>query len=214
MKSAASNSQQPRTVFIGSEPLLAAWNACGGQESQVIAVALTDLAFAIDLISEAQPEVVVIEQAVAASGDGSTLMDRLHSERYLRGTQVRLLSPDRAAALIASGPGDAPAQAWLADVAHALPPRPERRAQRILAAEDEQVMVDGQPVRLIDLSAVGAQVRSETVLKPRQRIRVVLAPERGSVKAVAVVAWSTFEIGPTPTYRAGVAFTRAIPDIA
>jgi len=40
----------------------------------------------------------------------------------------------------------------------------------------------------------------------------VLAPERGSVKAVAVVAWSIFEIGPTPTYRAGVAFTRAIPD--
>jgi len=180
----------------------------------VIAVPLTDLAFAIELIGEAQPEVVVIEQAVAASGDGSTLMDRLHSERYLRGTQVRLLPPDRAAALIASGPGDAPPQAWLADLAHALPPRPERRAQRIRAADDEQVLVDGQPVRLIDLSAVGAQVRSETVLKPRQRIRVVLAPERGSVKAVAVVAWSTFEIGPTPTYRAGVAFTRAIPDLA
>jgi len=214
MKSASQSSQQPRTVFIGSEPLLAAWNACGGQESQVIAVPLTDLAFAIELIGEAQPEVVVIEQAVAASGDGSTLMDRLHSERYLRGTQVRLLPPDRAAALIASGPGDAPPQAWLADLAHALPPRPERRAQRIRAADDEQVLVDGQPVRLIDLSAVGAQVRSETVLKPRQRIRVVLAPERGSVKAVAVVAWSTFEIGPTPTYRAGVAFTRAIPDIA
>jgi PilZ domain len=73
-------------------------------------------------------------------------------------------------------------------------------------------MVDGQPVTLIDLSQAGAQVRSSTVLKPRQRIRVVLAPERGSVKAVAVVAWSIFEIGPTPTYRAGFAFTRAIPD--
>lgn len=214
MKSASSSSQHPRTVFIGSESLLAAWNARGGQESQVIAVPLTDLAFAIDLIGEAQPEIVVIEQAVAATGDGSTLMDRLHSERYLRGTEVRLLPPDRAADLIASGPGDVHPQAWLADLAHALPPRPERRAQRIRAAEDEQVLVDGQPVTLIDLSAVGAQVRSETVLKPRQRIRVVLAPERGSVKAVAVVAWSTFEIGPTPTYRAGVAFTRAIPDIA
>ena len=180
----------------------------------MIAVPLTDLTFAIELIGEAQPEIVVIEQAVAATGDGSTLMDRLHSERYLRGTEVRLLPPDRAADLIASGPGDVHPQAWLADLAHALPPRPERRAQRIRAAEDEQALVDGQPVTLIDLSAVGAQVRSETVLKPRQRIRVVLAPERGSVKAVAVVAWSTFEIGPTPTYRAGVAFTRAIPDIA
>lgn len=214
MKSASSSSQHPRTVFIGSEPLLAAWNSCGGQDSEVIAVPLTDLAFAIDLINEAEPEVVVIEQAVAATGAGSTLMDRLHSERYLRGTQVRLLPPDRAADMIASGPGGVPPQDWLSELAHALPPRPERRAQRVRAGQDEQVLVDGHPVALIDLSAVGAQVRSHTVLKPRQRIRVVLAPERGSVKAVAVVAWSTFEIGPTPTYRAGVAFTRAIPDPA
>jgi hypothetical protein len=212
MKFASPSTQHPRTVFIGSEPLLAAWNACGGQESQVIAVPLTDLTFAIDLISEAEPEVVVIEQAVAASGAGSTLMDRLHSERYLRGTEVRLLSPDRAADLMSSGPGESHPQRWLSELAQALPPRPERRAARIQITADEQAFIDGQPVTLIDLSAVGAQVRSHTVLKPRQRIRLVLPPERGSVKAVAVVAWSTFEIGPTPTYRAGVAFTRAIPD--
>jgi len=212
MKPASSSHQHRRTVFVGSESLLAAWNARGGQQSQVITVPLTNLTFAIDLIGEAQPEVVVIEQAVAANGDGSTLMDRLHSERYLRGIEVRLLPPDRAADLIASGPGDAHPQDWLSDLAYALPPRPERRAQRIRAADDERVMVDGQPVTLIDLSPAGAQIRSSTVLKPRQRIRVVLAPERGSVKAVAVVAWSIFEIGPTPTYRAGVAFTRAIPD--
>jgi hypothetical protein len=156
----------------------------------------------------------VIEQAVAANGAGSTLMDRLHNERYLRGTEVRLLTPDRAADLMSSGPGDVDPQRWLRDLAHPLPPRPERRAPRVRAQADEQVLVDGQPVTLIDLSAVGAQVRSNTVLKPRQRIRVVLPPERGSVKAVGVVAWSTFEIGPTPTYRAGVAFTRAIPDPA
>jgi hypothetical protein len=214
MKSAQANTDgYPRTVFIGSEPLLAAWNSCGGQTSQVIAVSLTDPAFAIELISEAQPDIVVIEQAVAANGPGSALMDRLHNERYLRGTEVRLLPPDRAADLMASEPGDLDPQAWLNELAaHALPPRPERRARRIRAEADEQVLVDGQPVALIDLSAVGAQLRSHTVLKPRQRIRVVLPPARGAVKAVAVVAWSTFEIGPTPTYRAGVAFTRAIPD--
>jgi hypothetical protein len=207
-------SPNPRTVFIGSESLLAAWNACGGQTSQVISIPLTDLAFAIDLIAEAQPEVVVIEQAVAANGAGSTLMDRLHSERYLRGTEVRLLPPDRAADLVSSGPGGLDPQAWLNGLAQALPPRPERRAARVRARADEQALIDGQPVTLIDLSAVGAQVRSQTVLKPRQRIRLLLPPERGAIKAVAVVAWSTFEIGPTPTYRAGMAFTRAIPDPA
>jgi hypothetical protein len=206
--------QYPRTVFIGSESLLAAWNACGGQTSQVISIPLTDLAFAMDLIGEAQPDVVVIEQAVATDGAGLTLMARLHNERYLRGTEVRLLPPDRAADLMSSGPGGLDPQAWLNGLAEALPRRPERRAARVCAQADEQALIDGQPATLIDLSAVGAQIRSQTVLKPRQRIRLMLPPERGSVKAVAVVAWSTFEIGPTPTYRAGVAFTRAIPDPA
>jgi hypothetical protein len=215
MKSASkSTSQYPRTVFIGSEALLAAWNASGGQTSQVISIPPTDLGFAMELIGEAQPEVVVIEQAVAAHGEGSALMDRLHGERYLRGTEVRLLPADRAAALMSSGPGELDPHEWLSGLAHALPPRPERRAARVRAQADEKVLIDGQPVTLIDLSAVGAQVRSPAVLKPRQRIRVVLPPERGSVRAVAVVAWSTFEIGPTPTYRAGVAFSRAIPDPA
>jgi hypothetical protein len=201
-------------VFIGSEPLVAAWNARAGKTSDVISIGLTDVSFAIELIGEAQPDVVVIEQAVAASGPGSMLMDRLHNERYLRGTEVRLLPPERAADVMSSGPGELHPQAWLTVLAQALPPRPERRAPRVPALADEQALVDGQPVTLIDVSAVGAQLRSMSVLKPKQRIRLVLPPERGSVKAVAVVAWSRFEIGPTPTYRAGVAFTRAIPELA
>lgn len=204
----------PRTVFIGSEPLLAAWGARAGETTSVIPVTLTDLAAAMDTIGTTQPEVVVIEQTVAASTAGGTLMDRLHEERYLRGIEVRLLPPDRAADVISSGPGDLHPQTWLNMLADALPPRPERRAARVRATADERAFIDGQPVMLIDLSAVGAQVRSHTVLRPRQRIRLVLPPERGSVKAVAVVAWSSFEIAPTPTYRAGVAFTRAIPDPA
>jgi len=203
-------SQYPRTVFVGSEILLAAWNACAGEASEVIPVALP---VAMGVIDAAQPDVVVIEQAVAGSGPGSALMDRLHSERYLRGTEVRLLPPDRAADLMASsGPGELHPQAWLAVLAQALPPRPERRAARVRALQDERAFIDGQAVTLLDLSAVGAQVRSPTVLRPKQRIRLVLPAERGALKAVAVVAWSTFEIGPTPTYRAGVAFTRAIPE--
>jgi len=34
------------------------------------------------------------------------------------------------------------------------------------------------------------------------------------VKMSAVVAWSNFEIGSTPHYRAGLAFTSAIPSLA
>lgn len=205
-------SSYPRTVLVGSEPLLAAWRACAGSRSGVIPIALKDLSLAIEAIDAAQPDVVVIEQAVAGTGPGVTVMDRLHRERYLRGTEVRLLPPDRAADVMSSScPEELEPHAWLTVLAQALPARPERRAARVNAL-NEQASIDGQAVTLIDLSSVGAQVRSPMVLRPRQRVRLVLAPERGSVRAVAVVAWSTFEIGPTPSYRAGVAFTRAIPE--
>jgi hypothetical protein len=98
-------------------------------------------------------------------------------------------------------------------LAEPLPARPQRRARRVRAREDEQAIIDGATVCLLDVSSSGAQVLSNVVLRPQQRVRIVLAPERGSVKTAAVVAWSTFEIGPTPQYRAGLAFTRALPNL-
>jgi hypothetical protein len=206
----AASGQYPTTVLIGSQPLIDAWTARTGDGGDVITVALTDLSLAMETISTAKPDVVVIEQAIAASVPGSAVMGRLHGDRYQRGTEVRLLPPDRAADLMSSGPGELHPQAWLTVLAQALPPRPERRAERTQILPEEQVLIDGQPVTLIDLSAVGAQVLSPVVLKPRQRVRVVLSPERGSAKAVAIVAWSTLENSAMPGYRAGIAFTKPI----
>jgi hypothetical protein len=98
-------------------------------------------------------------------------------------------------------------------LAEPLPARPQRRAARVRAREDEQAFIDGTAVILLDVSSNGVQVKSPIVLRPQQRVRLVLPPERGSVKTPAVVAWSTFEIGPTPQYRAGIAFAREIPNL-
>jgi hypothetical protein len=203
----------PCTLFIGSESLLAAWNARASSVESVIPVPHTDLSKALEMIGSKQPQVVVIEQAVAASGSGSALMARLHNERYERGIEIRLLPAERAADLMSSEPGDVHPQVWLSVLAEPLPARPQRSAARIRAREDEQAFIDGVAVALLDLSASGAQVRSNTVLRPQQRVRVLMPPERGSVKTAAVVAWSTFEIGPTPQYRAGIAFTRVLPSL-
>ena len=140
-------------------------------------------------------------------------MARLHNERYTRGIEIRLLLPERAADLMSSEPGDVDPEVWLSVLAEPLPARPERRAARVRAREDEQAFIDGIAVTLLDVSAVGAQVRSPVALRPQQRVRVVLPAERGSVKTAAVVAWSTFEVGPTPHYRAGIAFSRSIPSL-
>lgn len=213
MSVATTASSHPCTLFIGSQPLLEAWNARARSVDTVIPVAHTDLSRALEMIGTRRPEVVVIEQAVAASGSGSALMARLHNERYERGIEIRLLPAERAADLMSSEPGDVHPQVWLSVLAEPLPARPQRRAKRIRARDDEQAFIDGAPVTLLDVSASGLQVRSTIVLRPQQRVRVVLPPERGSVKTAAVVAWSTFEIGSTPHYRAGLAFTSAIPSL-
>jgi hypothetical protein len=213
MNSVVPATSHPCTLLIGSEPLLAAWNARAQSVTSVITVAHTDLSLALEMIGTRRPEVVVIEQAVAASGSGSALMARLHNERYTRGIEIRLLPPERATDLMSSEPGDVHPQVWLSVLAEPLPARPQRRAARVRTRDDEQAFIDGAPVSLLDLSAVGAQIRSSTVLRPQQRVRLALAADRGSTRITAVVAWSTFEVGPTPHYRAGIAFSRAIPDL-
>jgi hypothetical protein len=213
MSVATKASPHPCTLLIGSEPLLAAWNTHAQSVETVIPVTHTDLSQALEMLGSKRPDVVVIEQTVAASGSGSALMARLHNERYERGIEIRLLPAERAADLMSKEPGDVHPQVWLSVLAEPLPARPTRRARRVRARDHEQALIDGVAVTLLDVSSNGLQVRSSGVLRPQQRVRVVLPPERGSVKTPAVVAWSTFEIGPTPQYRAGLAFTREIPSL-
>ena len=67
------------------------------------------------------------------------------------------------------------------------------------------------PRRLVDLSTVGAQVISPTVLKPKQRVRVALTDDHGAMRFNAAIAWAFFEIPSNhpPHYRAGVDFVDA-----
>jgi hypothetical protein len=213
MSGAPTGTSHPCTLLIGSEPLLAAWTARAGSVETVIPVSHTDVTYALDMIGSTRPDVVVIEQAIAASGPGSTVMAHLHNQRYERGVEIRLLPAERANDLMSADPGDLHPQVWLSFLAEALPARPQRRAARLPARDDEQALINGQPVTLLNLSASGLQVRSGVVLRPQQRVRVVLPRDLGAVKTAAVVAWSKFEIGPTPQYRAGIAFSRAIPNV-
>ena len=74
-----------------------------------------------------------------------------------------------------------------------------------------EVAIDGNPAALIDLSAVGAQVVSATVLKPNQRVRVVIGDAKNQVKCAGAVAWAAFEMpkGMPTRYRAGIDFGTA-----
>lgn len=89
--------------------------------------------------------------------------------------------------------------------------RGTRRAPRFRMAGKMDVLLDGNPATLTELSTCGAQVVSPTVLKPNQRVRMVLSDEGGVVRFNAAIAWAAFEMPPTigPQYRAGVEFLDA-----
>ena len=74
------------------------------------------------------------------------------------------------------------------------------------------MLVDGSPATLVDLSTGGAQVMSQSSLKPNQRVRLTL-PGSPPVRLNGSITWAMFEMpGGVPRYRAGVTFVD--PDTA
>jgi hypothetical protein len=108
----------------------------------------------------------------------------------------------------AAGPrADAPAAAPA--IAPLLDQTGTRRAPRFKMDDAAGLLLDGNTAKLVDLSTVGAQVLSSSVLKPNQRVRIALTDKQGAVKLSGSVAWALFEI--PPRYRAGIAFVDADP---
>ena len=88
-----------------------------------------------------------------------------------------------------------------------LDQRGTRRAPRFNITKGIEVMIDGKPAALINLSIVGAQVVSPTILKPNQRVRMSLPDPDGPIRCMAGVAWAAFEMPKSgPVYRAGIEF--------
>ena len=85
-----------------------------------------------------------------------------------------------------------------------------RRAPRFKVDVEMNVIIDGNPARVIDLSMVGAQVVSVTSLRPNQRIRLSMEGLRFN----AAVAWASFELPVEgPRYRAGINFQDVNPAV-
>jgi len=203
----------PRTLLIASDNVLAACSTratAGG----LIACTDSDSASALDVLSRHRADVVVVEQAFLASQRGAAFLQQLQNEPAFSGVQVRVLSPERAASLIGGAQGPLAPGALVA-LAQPVPPRPIRKAMRIKVPSGIQVIVDGSEADLIDLSVCGAQVISATVLRPNQRIRLLLPADEGAVRLSAGIAWSSFELPPSrgPRYRAGMEFKEIDPRV-
>lgn len=203
----------------------------------------TDALRALETVSARRPTLVALERQFAATPRGAALINRIKADPSLAHTEIRVLAHDsdysrvvpRATSLAGStppvqaaapvgkpaAPTGTPAAAAAAADANTTaatmeaPPLDQgtRRAPRFRIADKVDVLIDGNPAALVELSTCGAQVLSPTVLKPNQRVRMVLADEGSTLRLTASIAWAAFEI-PTggPQYRAGIEFIA--PDAA
>ena len=195
---------------------------------------------ALQAILEHKPPLIVLERLFAATPRGAALINRIRNDPQLTHAEVRVMShsgdysrvmvkgtpvpPPAPLPAPASPKGTAvatePAAALAAAAVSAEPAaRPldwhgTRRAHRHRIRSGVEIQLDGNPVQLIDLSQVGAQVLSATILRPNQRVRVSVPTDDFVMRFRGAVAWAKFELpNPTapPRYRAGVEFTDADP---
>lgn len=172
---------------------------------------------ALEVITTRRPGVVMLERRFASTPRGTALINRIKADPSLVDTRIEVVTPDGRAE------ADAPAAkaatpAAKSPLTHAQPV-PEldykgtRRAPRFRMPDTSEMLVDGNRGTLVDLSTLGAQILTATVLKPNQRVRVSLADDAGTTRCSATVVWASFEIpkGMSPRYRAGLDFIE--PDL-
>jgi len=168
----------------------------------------TEALEALDHIIHARPALVAMQDEFADSSRGQALINRIKDDAALATVEVRVMAKNAAQNRIAvkrgSHGGGSAAVAVAEKPKPALDQKGTRRAARIRIKDGIEVAVDGTTAALVDLSAVGAQVVSPTVLKPNQRVRVTM--ENGKVKCAGAVVWAAFEMpkGLPTRYRAGI----------
>lgn len=194
--------------------------------SGALAFADTDALQALDTITRQRPTVVALERLFAATSRGAAFINRIKADPALASCEIRIVAHDSAYSRVSSRkPGDAapavaPAAVAEPPPAPPAPPAPSpldqrgtRRAPRFKVSENVEVLVDGNPATLIDLSLVGAQVLSATTLRPNQRLRMTLPDPTRPIRFSAGVAWAAFEMPKGgPRYRAGIEFYDAEPE--
>jgi hypothetical protein len=144
---------------------------------------------ALEVITRKRPDVVALERMFRIVA---------HDSEYSR------VPPS---APVPAADGSVVAVAVPAPAAAPLDQRGTRRAPRVRIVDGVEVAIDGNAATLVDLSVIGAQVVSPTILRPNQRVRMSMGETNRPIRFAASVAWASFELAQTgPRYRAGLEF--------
>jgi len=212
-------------VVIAASNLMPA--LCGrlAGEGELLTFADTEPIQALQAILDKRPRLVVLERLFAATPRGAALINRIKTDPSLAHAEVRVMSHTGdytrqvAKPSVIEAPAAAAASATQPAGGGATedPPRRldwhgTRRAPRHRVRPGLEIQLDGNPAAVVDLSTVGAQVLSNTILRPNQKVRVTIPNDEFMMRFRGAVAWAKFELpspSAPPRYRAGVEFTDA-----
>ncbi len=207
------------TIVIAASDLIPALRVRAGLPDDALAFPDSEPLEALEAIGEHRPSVVLLERFFAATPRGAALINRLREDPTFASSEIRVMSHDSDYSRVVrrpTTPVSSPATSPPADGdVPALDFRGTRRAPRVAMREGVQAVVDGSTVALVDLSVVGAQVISDTVLRPNRKVRVTLSHGSDAIRIGGTIAWASFEMSHatgSPQYRAGVEFVEAEAD--
>lgn len=192
-------------VVIGPESTIATLRARFESGGRVHSFTDSEAIEALEHICRHRPRIVAIEREFSGTSRGAALIGRMKDDPTLAECEVRVVAHDasprpsgvrRPGASVQDLPGKAAQQG-------------HRRAPRVRIADGVDVLIDGDPAHLVDLSIMGAQVVAPYPLKPNQRVRLSFGDARGVIRCLGVVAWASYEMPKqlAARYRAGIEFS-------
>ena len=163
---------------------------------------------ALDHIIRTKPAIIALDNDFSSTTRGVALINRIKDDPALTGCEVRVIAHDSDVSRVAVKRASAGGAAVAVQAKPVLDQKGTRRAPRTRVKDGVEVAIDGNPAALIDLSTVGAQVVSRTVLKPNQRVRVIMGDGGTPIRCNGSVSWAAFEMpkGQPTRYRAGIDF--------
>jgi hypothetical protein len=198
-----------RIVLIGPADALPGLQERLDPRAEVQTFTESEALEALDYIIKSKPALVAMQDEFADSSRGQALINRIKDDATLSDVEVRVMALNAAQNRVAvkrGSHGSAGTAVAVDEPKPALDQKGTRRAPRIRIKDGVEVAVDGNPAALVDLSQVGAQVVSATVLKPNQRVRITMGDGKSAVKCAGSIAWAAFEMpkGMPTRYRAGI----------
>jgi hypothetical protein len=160
----------------------------------------------VNVVGTCAQMLLVVERVFAEIPAGLEFLDRFRETNATAEIRVLNNDPHGSPSVLQQAVGH-PAHLALRSASQPLGRVTGRRALRVQMPAHAGAVVNGVPVKLVNVSPLGAQVVSPSILRPGERVNARLP---GNPRLRGTVVWCAFELSPEthkPAYRAGLSFS-------